>query len=235
MPLKRKDFAEIYRRFESPVMRYDCGRECAPLNGGSPVCCSTQHAVPVVERPEWKLLRKRTDLWHKFKPYDRATRDIVDGLGESCVAVECKGAAHCERENRSLSCRTFPFFPYITREREFIGLGYYWDFEDRCWVISNLDRVDRQFIDEFVDVFEYVFERDPDEFDVMRRWSATMRRVFSRRDRAFPVIARDGGWLKVLPHGGGIVKATRKDLGKHGPYKSKKAFARAVAELDAGD
>ena len=72
------DIRHIYDNFTASITRYDCGRRCAPLNGGEPVCCSTKNAVPVVHRPEWDLLRSRTDLWSKFKPYDEATRRIVD-------------------------------------------------------------------------------------------------------------------------------------------------------------
>ena len=46
--LKPADFASLYDGFTAPVSRFDCGRKCAPLNGGEPVCCSTQNAVPVV-------------------------------------------------------------------------------------------------------------------------------------------------------------------------------------------
>ena len=230
MALKPDDYARIYRNFESPVMRFDCGRMCAPLNGGEPVCCSTENAVPVVNKAEWKLLKSRTDLWHKFVPRDAAGRDIVDELEKSCLAVECKGARHCERENRSLSCRTFPFFPYITKERKFIGLSVYWTFEDRCWVISNLRRVDRRFVDEFVAAYEAVFRADPHEFDVMRDWSATMRRVFSRWDRHIPVIGRDGRWLRVMPHGGKIKKAKKKHFIRHSPFTDEKTYRRAVKE-----
>jgi hypothetical protein len=230
MTLKPDDYARIYRNFEAPVMRFDCGRMCAPLNGGNPVCCTTDNAVPVVSRAEWKLLQSRTDLWRRFTPRDATGRQIVDELGTSCLAVECKGARHCERDNRSLSCRTFPFFPYITKEREFIGLSVYWTFEDRCWVISNLHRVDRRFVDEFVTAYEAVFRMDPDEFDVMRAWSATMRRVFSRWDREIPVIARDGTWLRIRPRGRGIKTAKKKHLEKHKPFTSEKAYRRAVKQ-----
>ncbi|MCP4329027.1 MAG: hypothetical protein GY791_11385 [Alphaproteobacteria bacterium] len=230
MAVKKADYAKIYRNFEAPVLRFDCGRMCAPLNDGEPVCCTADNAVPVVNKAEWKLLKKRTDLWHRFVPTDAAGREIVDGLAKSCLAIECKGARSCERENRSLSCRTFPFFPYITKEREFVGLAVYWTFEDRCWVISNLAKVDRKFVDEFVAAYEAVFRKDPEEFDVMRDWTATMRRVFSRWDRPIPVIARDGGWVRVLPHGGGIKKAKKKHLGKHWPFTSEKAYRRAVKE-----
>src|SRR5262249_27874804 len=175
------DFASLYDGFTAPVSRFDCGRKCAPLNGGEPICCSTQHAVPLVLKAEFALLKSRTDLWHKFKPYDAATRQIVRELHDSCAAIECKGVAFCERENRSLACRAFPFYPYITREGEFVGLAYYWSFEDSCWVISNLAIVDKAFIDEFVEVHEYLMKVDTDEKENFTDFSATMRRVFSRR------------------------------------------------------
>src|SRR5262249_15363385 len=98
-----------------------------------------------------------------------------------------------ERENRSMACRAFPFYPYITRENEFVGLAYYWDFEDSCWVISNLAVVDADFVREFVRAHEMLFEVDRDEFDTFRQQAADMRRVFSRRNRYIPLIGRDGG------------------------------------------
>ena len=76
--IKPADFATLYEGFNAPVSRFDCGRKCAPLNGGEPVCCSTQNAVPVVHKVEFDLLKTRTDLWSKFKPYDYATRQIVE-------------------------------------------------------------------------------------------------------------------------------------------------------------
>src|SRR5436305_9583354 len=75
--LKPADFASLYDSFQAPVSRYDCGRKCAPLNGGEPVCCSTQNAVPVVHKVEFEMLKTRSDLWKKFKPYDYATKQIV--------------------------------------------------------------------------------------------------------------------------------------------------------------
>src|SRR5690349_21937260 len=124
--IKPQDFATLYEGFTAPVSRFDCGRKCAPLNGGSPVCCSTENAVPVVHKVEFDLLKGRTDLWSKFKPYDYATRQIVEELTSDCMAIHCKGARFCERDNRTIACRGFPFYPYMTREKQFVGLGTYW-------------------------------------------------------------------------------------------------------------
>jgi hypothetical protein len=222
------DFANFYQGFDSPVSRFDCGRKCAPLNGGEPVCCSTQNAVPVAERAEWNLLRSRTDLWGKFKPYDAPTRKIVAELETTCVAIECKGVAHCERENRTIACRAFPLFPYINRRKEFIGLSVYWDFEDRCWMMSNLQVVDKIYVAEFVDTFEKIFAKDQSEFDTYVTFSASMRRVFSRWQRLIPLIGRDGSHNVILP-GTGEMKPIRPGAhAKQGPFKSEAAYRRAI-------
>lgn len=227
------DFGQIYDLFQASISRFDCGRKCAPLNGGEPVCCSTQHAVPVVQKVEWELLKSRTDMWTRFKPYDRATRQIVKEIGSDCAAVECRGARHCERDNRSLACRAFPFFPYIDQEGKFIGLAYYWDFEDRCWVISNIKVVEAEFIKDFVKAFELLFARDPEEYDNFKSYSGTMRRVFSRRGKPIVLIGREGGFFEVRPYGKGIRPTTADKLPKFGPYKSDRAYERALRDAQA--
>ncbi len=223
-------YEKLYDMFEAAISRYDCGRKCAPLNGGEPVCCSTEHAVPIVHKVEWQFLKSRTDLWHGFKAYDAQTREIVETMASNCTAIECRGARHCERENRSLACRAFPFFPYITREGEFKGLSYMWEFEDRCWVISHLEIVDAEFVKQCIAAYDLLFDHDPEELEGVREHSANMRRVFSRWNRAIPLIGRDGNYWKVLPHGRGIVRARLKDFRRHGPYVSERAYRKAVAE-----
>jgi len=236
MAAKPQDFAKIYRRLEASIARrHDCGRYCAPLNGGEPVCCTTAHAIPIVQKSEWKLLKKRTDLWRPFKPFDKTSRTIVDELHPSCKAIECKGAAFCERDNRSLACRAFPFFPYFTKARALVGLGYYWSFEDRCWVLSNLACVDKDFVDEFLAAYELLFAKDADELEAFVEESAAMRRVFARRRAALPVIGRNGKLYKIMPKTKGkLVPAKPSDFAAHGAYASPKAYRKAV-RAEAGD
>ena len=214
----RKTYGKIFDHFGAPVVDIDCGMKCAPLNEGIPVCCDTGHAVPIMNSQEFKLLRSRSDLWHKFKPTDDHTHELVDSLAKGCQAAECKGARFCERDNRSLSCRAFPFFPYITRDDKWLGLAYYWTFEDRCWVISNMARVRQDYIDEFMGAYARLFEVDPEEREVFRDYSATMRRVFSRKKRPIFVIDPEGNFLRIEPHGKGVKKAKKKDLPAFAPY-----------------
>ncbi len=214
------------------MSRFDCGKMCAPLNGGEPVCCSTDHAIPIMDKAEYKLLRQKSDLWRPFRPKDKHAREVVSDMATSCIATECKGAKFCERDNRSLACRSFPFFPYLTAKDELIGLSYYWYFEDRCWVISNLGVADAKFVREFIAAYETLFVLDPEERGAFRDQSAAMRRTFSRWRRPIPLIGRDGGYFKIL-RGGRMVPTDVDTFRKHGPYRSDKIYARAVKEANA--
>jgi hypothetical protein len=227
--ISAKDFASLYKQYNANLAFVDCGRKCAPLNNGQPVCCTTENAIPVVDKAEFELLKSRTDLWYKYKPNDAVSRKIVKELNSNACAIECKGAAFCERDNRTIACRSFPFYPYLDRAGNFIGLTYYWDFEDRCWIISNMQVVERKFVDEMVAAFERIFKLDPDEYDTMKSHSATMRRVFTRQGKIIPIIHRDGGYFKIKPGSAGMLTpCTPDDFKKFGPYKSETAYIKAV-------
>ncbi len=226
------DFRRIYDRFTAVISRHNCGNWCAPLNNGEPVCCTTKQAIPIVQKNEYKLLQERTDMWSRFKPYDKTSRQIVKDLHKDCMAIECRGARHCERDNRTIACRAFPFFPYLTRGGDFVGLGYYWTFEDRCWMISHLELVERDFIREFVAAYESLFESDAGEYEAYKNYSATARRTFSRFKRPIPLIGREGGFYKIMPKSGEMRPAPRSEITAHGPYKSERAYRSAVK--DAG-
>jgi hypothetical protein len=229
--LKPDDVRALYDGFNAPITRFDCGRKCAPLNGGEPLCCSSKNAVPVVHRAEWEVLRARTDLWKRFKPYDAATRRIVDELSPACAAIECKGGRFCERENRTIACRAFPFFPYLTREKDFVGLGTYWGFADRCWVISHPELVLPDFVAEFIATFERIFAIDAEEREVMAQHSASMRRVHTRQRKAFYVIDRDARYCLVKP---GDPRLHPADIARHKPHPtwaSAKGFAQMCRDL----
>ncbi len=226
-------FQRIYDRFSAPISKFDCGQHCSPLNGGSPVCCSTEHAVPVAHKVEWHLLKERSDLWHTFKPYDAATRQIVNELAHDCCAIECKGPRFCERDNRTLACRAFPFFPYITRDDQTLGLSVYWIYEDRCWVISNLAKVDTLFVNQCLDAFAILFAADREEYETYREQSASMRRVFTRWKRPIPILTREGTALNVLPGGKGTRATKAAAFPKLGAYASAAAYREAIADAEA--
>jgi hypothetical protein len=93
--------------------------------------------------------------------------------------------------------------------------------------------VERDFVQEFVAAYEYIFSKDAEEYATMKSHSAAHRRVFSRRGIAIPLIGREGGFLQVLPRGGRILPLPASRLPKFGAYVSQAAYRKAVK--DAGN
>ncbi|HEX7973631.1 MAG TPA: hypothetical protein VF498_04410, partial [Anaerolineales bacterium] len=194
----------MYSRFQAPITALNCGDKCAPHNErGVPFCCDTYHAVPTAYQAEWEYLQNHTDLWHLWESDDpEETAELQKQTPTGQVLVGCQGAKLCQRGFRSITCRAFPFFPYLTRSGEFIGLSYYWEYEDRCWVISNLHLVSPGYRAEFITAYEELFEKMPEERENFRYHSMIMRRIFGRRKRSIPLLHQNGGAYKVTPRNG---------------------------------
>lgn len=220
----------LYDRFSAPVTIFDCGEKCAPFNpNGKPFCCDICHAVPAVYEQEWDYLRGKTGLWHvwrgdecKAEPAD--PEELREETAENMLLLACKGPAHCEREFRALSCRQFPFFPYLTSEYAFIGLAYEWEFEQTCWVISSLPEVTAAYRDEFVNAFDELFSLWPDEMEGYAIKSETMRAYFAARRRRIPILHRNGGAYLLSPGSERLRRVPPGRLPRFGPYRNQKTF-----------
>ena len=232
-------FVALYARFQAPIAALNCGDKCAPHNErGVPFCCDTRHAVPAAYSAEWEYLQENTDLWQLWSAEDPAeTERLRNQVPNGQVLIACLGHSFCQRNFRSLTCRSFPFFPYLTREREFVGLSYYWEYEDRCWVISNLQVVSREYRAEFIAAYDKLFEMLPEERENYHHHSTVMRRIFGRRQRAIPLLHRNGHAYKITPRNGRMRRVSMTRLPKFGPYKiaADLPFPDEVIEASAGE
>ena len=215
------DFPALYTRLRSPIAALDCGHRCSPYNeNGIPFCCDTRHAVPTAYLTEWEYLQANTELWHVWQVDNpEETTRLQSQTPPGQVMIACLGPAHCQREFRSLTCRAFPFFPYFNRKGDFLGLSYYWDFEDRCWVISNLQAVTPEYWAEFIHAYDLVFERMPGERENFHHHSTVMRRIFGRRGRAISLLHRNGYAYKITPSNGRLRRVPIETLPRFGPYR----------------
>ena len=211
----------LYANFRSPISEFDCGKKCAPYNeNGVPFCCDTHHAIPTAYDEEWEYLQVNTDLWHPWESKNpQETERLRAETPNGQVLIACQGHQHCQRGFRALSCRSFPFFPYITGGGEFTGLSYYWDFEDRCWVISNLQVVQPQYRQEFISTYDVIFERFPEERENFLHHSRIMRQAFDKRNRAIPLLHRNGENYKVSPLTEKMRRTPLEKMPKFGVYK----------------
>lgn len=122
------------------------------------------------------------------------------------------------RLNRTLSCRQFPFSPYITADDRLIGLTINWDFEEVCWVLSNLDKVSPEYRKEFLDIYDELLFEYPKEYDSYYFLSEDMREHFTKIGRQIPILHRDGAYCLLDPQTDEITAVDPTSLPKFGPY-----------------
>lgn len=223
--LPRLDFRRLYDHFDTPVTDVDCGARCASHNpGGKPFCCDICHAVPAGYHQEWLYLSQSTGLWHEWRGDECAedtgsTVEVRSETPDNMLLLACEGPAHCQRRYRALSCREFPFFPYLSSDYRFLGLAYDWTFEARCWVISHLDRVTAEYRREFVSAYDDLFSLWPEEMDGYAGLSETMREVFSQRHRRIPLLHRNGGCYLISPASEDMRRVDPQGLPRFGLYR----------------
>ena len=199
------DIRRLYDHFDAPVTALDCGTLCAPLNPrGKPFCCDICEAVPAAYIQEWDYLHEQTDLWHTWRG-DECTEEPVspaDLAAETpahMLLLACQGPAHCQRSYRALSCRQFPFFPYISSDDRFLGLACEWEFDRTCWVLSHLEQVSEIYRREAVAAYDELFAAWPAEYESYYARSEQMRLVFAGQRRRIRLLHRNGGSYLVSP------------------------------------
>ncbi len=224
-PASQLDFRQLYDLFNAPTTPLDCGQFCAPHNpSGKPFCCDICHAVPVAYKPEWVYLNSATRLWHVWQG-DECTAEPVDpqelleNTPEHLLLMACQGPERCERKFRSLSCRQFPFFPYITSDYRFIGLATDWEFESKCWILSHLDQVTVEYRNEFIQTFDTLFSYWMDDFDSYATLSEEVREHYQSIRRRIPVLHRDGRNYLLSPKSEKLEPVDLSALPAHRPYR----------------
>jgi len=226
--LEAAEIRGIYASFDAPVAAIDCGRMCAPHNPtGKPYCCDILQAVPAVYQGEWDFLQAETDLWHPWQGDECVTVEdahaeqerILADMPASMLPLACRGPEACQRNYRTLSCRQFPFFPYISEDYRFIGLTYEWAFEPTCWVISHLDGVMSEYRGQFLRTFDWLFAHFQEEFEGYAELSGKMRTVFNAHHRRIPVLHRNGGYYLLDPRSERLQQVAADQLPKFGVYR----------------
>ncbi|MCX7631754.1 MAG: hypothetical protein N2Z22_00320 [Turneriella sp.] len=179
----------FYALLDEPLTPYDCGRLCAPKNGGEPFCCSVDNAVPMLYREEFRYLSRRTELWRRWKP-KTATDKKMKKEDETRILIfcECKGVKHCERHNRSIGCRTFPLEPYFNEKGEFVGLIFMKEFCNKCPLIHRLDDIQQSVIDKHYRFWQIMLALKPDELELYKSTSRGWRISAKKRGVPLPVL-----------------------------------------------
>lgn len=219
--LSTSEIRELYASFALPITKVDCGQKCTPHNpSGKPFCCDICEAVPAAYESEWATVQVDSQLWHPYRGDEcEASQLDDDEMPAGMIPLACLGHEHCERDNRLIACRQFPFFPYVSDDYEFLGLAYDVAFEEKCWVLSHLDQVTDAYRAEFVATFDKIFALFQDEFDGYALRSEILREHFAGKKREFAILLRDGGFGMVNPLSGGVRLVEAEQLQPFGVYR----------------
>jgi hypothetical protein len=231
-------FADLYKLFSEPLTGVDCGEKCGPYNDyGVPVCCDIQLLVPAAYDEEWTYLSKSTDLWHPWQGDQEADpEDLQKNLQSGQVLLECLGYQRCQRPYRSITCRAFPFYPYLSSRGEFLGLAYYRDFRDQCWIISNLNLVSQDYIIEFQGAYQRLFEFFPETRRGYIEFSAYMREQTSSAGEDLVLLGFSDLFYFVHPSTEKVSEINVDELDSFGPFKIAKGlvFPDEMRDLTTG-
>jgi hypothetical protein len=213
-------FQELYQGFSLPLSDLDCGEKCGPYNDyGIPICCDIKLVIPSAYDLEWEFLRPRTDLWRLWEDGSSVTRQELNReIQPGQVLIQCRGYQECQRSFRSITCRAFPFFPYLDQRDSFLGLAYYRDYRDSCWIISNLSTVREEYKLQFKWVFERLFELFPETRENYKDYSRYLRDQTAHAGEMFPILDFTGKVLLVDPVSEQYQVASYKELGSFGPF-----------------
>ena len=191
------DLKSLYAKFNLPISPIDCGEKCHPNNpNGVPFCCDIHYAIPAVYPQEKAYFKANTDLWFDYQ--DTEKRNELN-LPENLLFMQCLGAPRCQREFRSLSCRQFPFYPYVTADYRFLGLGLEWEFKNKCWIFENLKLVSVAYRNQFIQVYDEIFAFHQDIFDNYAEHSVIARESHAASGENLLLLHRNGRNYRLKP------------------------------------
>ncbi len=185
-----------YSLLNEEITDYDCGELCKPYNKGIPYCCSVENAVPLLYKAELQYLQSKGDLWKKWIPLTKEDKKIKKQENKDQIFCECKGFQFCIREQRSISCRTFPLEPYIDIRGVFVGLTFIQAFTEKdpdtniikCPLTNRYKDIRQEFIDSHYSFWEKIMLRRQEEYETYLETSRKLRRVFRKTGKTFIVL-----------------------------------------------
>ena len=213
-------FKELYQEFSLPLSGIDCGEKCGPFNDyGIPVCCDIKLVIPSAYDLEWEYLRAETELWHLWQGSGAIEQEeLIQDVQPGQQLLQCLGHHSCQRSYRSITCRAFPFYPYLDRAGDLLGLAYYREFRDQCWIISNLSVVTVEYKEQFQRTFEKLFQRYPDTKENFLHFSSYMRGQVADAGENLTLLDFSGRVFRVNPISEQVREISYRDLENYGPF-----------------
>jgi hypothetical protein len=219
-PPGRGFFEDLHNSLAMPLCEIDCGKKCGPFNDyGVPICCDIHQVIPAAFEEEWEYLHENTDLWMPWTNTGEFNQELEEELQDGQVLLECKGHYECQRDFRTLTCRAFPFYPYLNSRSEFLGMAYYPEFRFACWIISNLEVVSLSYKVAFQRTFQRLFEVLPEYHQKQADFSDFMRAKAAEENEQIILLTFSGDVLSIDPGTERENQVEFKELSTFGPFE----------------
>lgn len=216
---EKRFFEDIYRIISRPLSQFDCGEKCGPFNEyGVPICCDINLIIPSAFEAEWQYLKEKTDLWQPWSSFDPVDEGLENDLQDGQVPLKCLGYQQCQRPFRTMTCRAFPFFPYLDSRGDFIGLVYFHEYREVCWIISNLSVVTAAYKADFQHAFELLFKQYPDSKESYFQFSGYLREEFANSGDRIILLDFEGDVYQLEPVSEVSQPVRYEDLESYGPF-----------------
>ena len=218
------NFGIIYQGFSAPITGIDCGEKCGPYNDyGVPVCCDISQVIPSAFQEEWIYLEARTELWRVWEGSStQEGKELLRGLECGQIPLQCQGHRYCQRQFRTITCRAFPFLPYLNKNGKWIGFTYYPDYREQCWIISHLSLVNMEYKQEFLKCFQEIFIRYPKMKENYLDYSVHLRGLSHSEEFDLVYLDFNDRVFRVDPSADLPEEITYDDLPSFGPFKISK-------------
>jgi hypothetical protein len=181
--LTEQKLKQLYRLLSVRMTDFDCGKRCAPQNNGVPYCCDREKVIPVLFKDEYQWHRLQGVFWGKMPVQTKSDRKLVE---ESCsynVFAVCPGVQSCRRTARSLTCRLFPFEPFIDSKGYVKGLVYQSGDKGSCSLMEKPQHMYNQmYIRNATRVWQELVDTFPEDKDLYIRESRKRTRHAARMD-----------------------------------------------------
>lgn len=216
---EKEFFEDIYRIFPHSFSNIDCGDKCGPFNEyGVPVCCDINLIVPSAYQAEWDYLNDKTNLWQPWSSSNPIDEDLEDDVQDGQVLLKCLGYRQCQRQYRTMTCRAFPFSPYLDSKGNFLGLVYFQEYRELCWIISNLSIVTSNYKVVFQQAFELLFEQYPESKEIYSQYSSYLRKENAISDDKIILLDFEDNVFLLDPDSEILYQVSYEDLESFGPF-----------------
>lgn len=229
--ITEKDIERFQDLLSVKMIDFDCGKLCAPGNGGIPRCCENDSVVPILFQEEYKLHRRGGKFW-KLAEKTEEVRQYIKECEDYYVFASCPGPQKCIRTQRSFNCMTFPFEPHINKYGEVVGLSYLNSREIKCSLIDKPKKTyNSKYISNSIKFWNELFKHYPEEREVYMDESRKRERKAKKAGKRFKLFKDEysdtSNALIIFvrtPEAGKVKTRLMKDLGSDRTLRAYKSF-----------